>query len=103
MKQSFNEVETIYFMIQLYCKKKHKSKELCNSCNELYEYAKLRIEKCPKKETKTFCSTCTIHCYKTDMRIKIKEVMRFSGPRMLFYKPTLAVSHVCNTMKERKK
>ena len=36
-------------------------------------------------ETKTFCSNCKVHCYKPEMRKKIRAVMRFSGPRMIFY------------------
>ena len=38
-------------------------------------------------ESKTFCSNCRVHCYCPDMREKIRMVMRFSGPRMLFYHP----------------
>ena len=45
-------------------------------------------------ENKTFCSNCRVHCYKPEMREKIREVMRFSGPRMLLCHPILAVWHV---------
>ena len=51
-------------------------------------------------ETKTFCSKCKVHCYKPDMQKKIKEVMRFSGPRMLFYHPVLALRHFIESRKE---
>lgn len=77
-------------MIELYCKKQHKSKNgaLCKDCQELKDYAWQRSEKCPFMETKTFCSNCKVHCYKPAMREKIREVMRFSGPRMLFFLPS---------------
>lgn len=96
------EIKTIEFMISLYCKKNHKQ-NICDECQELYDYALLRIEKCPRKEEKTFCSTCKIHCYKKDMREKIRKVMKFSGPRMLIYSPKLAIAHIINTVKHRGK
>ena len=94
-------------MIALYCRKNHQSAEktgnLCPGCKTLDEYAKMRSEKCPFMETKTFCSNCKVHCYKPDMRQKIQAVMRFSGPRMIFYHPVTAVRHVIETKKEKKR
>ena len=91
-------------MIALYCKKKHKTKKgLCQDCAELDRYARQRSDKCPFMEAKTFCSNCKVHCYKPDMREKIREVMRFSGPRMRFHHPAAAVRHVTETKKEKKK
>ena len=91
-------------MIGLYCKKKHGSKggALCKECQTLKDYAWQRSEQCPFMETKTFCSNCKVHCYKPAMREKIREVMRFSGPRMMLYHPVLAVSHVIESRKEKK-
>jgi hypothetical protein len=91
-------------MIHLYCRKKHKSKNgLCDECKELDDYARLRSEKCPFMETKTFCSNCKVHCYKPLMREKIREVMKFSGPRMIFHHPIMAIKHVIETKKEKQK
>ena len=28
-------------------------------------------------ETKTFCSNCRVHCYRSEMREEIRKVMRF--------------------------
>lgn len=98
------EKEVVSLMIKLYCKKKHHTKEgLCEDCSNLNSYAKLRSDKCPFMETKTFCSNCKIHCYKPEMREKIREVMRFSGPRMMMYHPVLAVRHVIESKRERKR
>lgn len=99
------EKEVVSCMIALYCKKKHKSakKELCFECKRLEEYARQRSARCPFMETKTFCSNCKVHCYKSDMREKIREVMRFSGPRMLMHHPIMAVCHVMATRKEKKR
>lgn len=91
-------------MIALYCKKNHKTKgALCPECSALDEYARLRSDKCPFMETKNFCANCRVHCYKPEMREKIRAVMRFSGPRMLFYHPAMAVSHLVETKKEKRR
>lgn len=89
-------------MIRLYCRKNHRTEELCDKCKSLLEYAKQRSEKCPFMEAKTFCSNCKVHCYKPEMREKIRKVMRFSGPRMIFYHPILALRHVIESRKEKR-
>lgn len=97
------EKKTVALMIKLYCRKKHGTKnELCPECKALSEYAAMRSDKCPFMESKTFCSNCNVHCYKPDMREKIREVMRFSGPRMILYHPIMAVRHVIESKKEKK-
>lgn len=97
------EKETVSLMISIYCRKNHDSKELCPDCAALDAYARQRSDKCPFMETKTFCSNCKVHCYKPDMREKIRAVMRFSGPRMIFHHPVMAVRHVIETKKEAKR
>ena len=81
-------------MIRLYCKHNHRTKELCPKCAELDSYARFRSDHCPFMENKTFCSNCKVHCYKPEMREKIRKVMRFSGPRMMLYHPIMAVKHL---------
>lgn len=89
-------------MIALYCRKKHRTRgTLCPDCAALDAYARQRSDNCPLMETKTFCSNCKIHCYKADMRAKIREVMRFAGPRMMFAHPILAIRHVMESRKEK--
>ncbi len=97
------EKEVVSLMISLYCRKKHGGKILCPACAELDAYARMRSDKCPFMETKTFCSNCRVHCYKADMREKIREVMRFSGPRMMFHHPVMAIRHVIESKKEKKR
>lgn len=98
------EKKVVSQMIALYCKKNHKPKSgLCPVCAELDQYAKMRSDKCPFMERKTFCSNCKIHCYRPEMRERIREVMRFAGPRMIFYHPLMAIRHVIATKKERKR
>lgn len=89
-------------MIRLYCRKNHKTKKgLCIACRELEEYARARSDKCPFMETKTFCSNCNVHCYTPIMAEKIRKVMRFSGPRIIFSHPILATKHLIESKKEK--
>lgn len=98
------EKKMVSQMIALYCKKKHGGRrEMCPDCTALNEYARMRSDKCPFMETKTFCSNCRVHCYKPEMREKIRQVMRFSGPRMLFHHPIAAIRHVIETKKEKRR
>lgn len=98
------EKELVSQMIALYCRKKHGTKQgLCDACAKLDQYARIRSEKCPFMETKTFCSNCKVHCYKPVMREKIREVMRFAGPRMIFHRPIPAIQHVVETKKEKRR
>ncbi len=103
-KKREKEQVVVAKMIALYCKKNHaRQDELCESCSELLAYAQTRSERCPFMENKTFCSNCKVHCYNTEMREKIRDVMRFSGPRMIFHYPHLAFWHLICSMQEKKR
>lgn len=105
------EKKLIPVMIRKYCAGNHGAerraqgadrKGVCAECGELTAYALFRLEKCPFKADKKFCSFCKIHCYKPEMRDKIKAVMKYSGPRMLFTHPLFALSHVIQMIKYKK-
>lgn len=89
-----SEKKVVSNMISIYCNSKHKQgKGLCEECESLNNYALQRLERCPFGEDKPSCGACTVHCYKSDMRNRIKVVMRFSGPRMLFVSPIEVIRH----------
>ncbi len=101
-KKRLREQTVVREMILLYCKKNHPGKEHpCPECQELIDYAQERSARCPFMETKTFCANCKVHCYKPEMRERIRKVMRFSGPRMLFYHPLMAIWHLITTIKAK--
>ncbi len=82
-------------MIRMYCNHNHdKNGALCNACNELSEFANERINRCIYGDNKPVCSECQIHCYRLDMRERIKTVMRFSGPRMIYRHPIMGIRHL---------
>jgi len=81
-------------MIEIYCRANHRNRShLCQECNELRNYAFARIERCPHGDAKPTCAKCRIHCYNTAMREKVRQVMRFSGPRMILRHPLLTLLH----------
>ncbi len=90
------EREIVKQMIELYCKRKHHSDKLCKDCQELKDYAFLRLSLCRFGEEKTACSNCKVHCYKLKYRQKMKAVMRYSGPWMMLYHPVYSVKHLLN-------
>lgn len=90
------ESRTVAAMIRLYCRHHHglaHHGRLCDSCRELLIYCDVRLDRCPYGEGKTTCVQCPVHCYQPAMRERIKEVMRFAGPRMLTRHPILSLYH----------
>lgn len=88
------EKRVVELMIRLYCRKKEGNASLCPACEALLSYASARLDFCRFGEGKTACKRCPVHCYKPAMREHMREVMRFAGPRMLWYAPGEAIRHL---------
>ena len=89
------EQRTVEAMIDIYCHDQHGTEEtLCAECEALKAYAMERLNRCPFQEDKSTCANCQVHCYKPQMRERIRETMRYAGPRMIWRHPVLAVRHV---------
>ena len=89
--------------IDIYCHGKHRTKakslvhghgkvalyvnplevRLCDECTKLLLYAASKRMICPYNP-KPSCKDCTTHCYAEPKRSTIREVMRYSGIRMIF-------------------
>jgi len=99
LESKYNEIvreqKVVEIMIQMYCIKTHKyNKELCSSCKDLKNYAFEHLNKCKYGNRKPTCRNCETHCYSPAMKEKIISVMRFSGPRMIFYHPIFAFQYI---------
>jgi hypothetical protein len=82
-------------MIRLTCRRQHGRRSgLCDECETLQAYAMQRLDRCRFGPDKPTCANCPVHCYRPDMRERIREVMRFAGPRMLWRHPLLALLHL---------
>lgn len=92
-KKFSRERATIEKMAAIFCYGRHGQLSLCPSCSELFNYSIERLKRCPHGPAKPRCATCKIHCYQKDMRARMKEVMKYSGPRMLYRHPWLTLMH----------
>ena len=89
------EKRTVAAMVRIHCRGRHGTRRgLCPECTALLEYARARLDGCRFGEAKPTCGGCAIHCYGPDMRVRIREVMRYAGPRMMLRHPVMAVRHL---------
>mgnify|MGYP001060978487 CR=1 FL=1 len=105
-KRLARERQTIGVMIGMYCRgHQHATADgqtLCGQCGELMDYAMRRIDKCPFQDGKPACVKCPVHCYVPSMRERVRVVMRYAGPRMLYAHPYLALRHYVDQILYRK-
>ena len=93
------DLKVLVDFVRVYCKSRHKGQtafqiptelsgifpagvELCPDCAALLDYSLLKRRNCPLNP-KPSCKHCHIHCYSKEYRAKIREVMGFSGRRMI--------------------
>ncbi|NCA71631.1 MAG: nitrous oxide-stimulated promoter family protein [Sphingobacteriia bacterium] len=98
------EQKTIGAMLAIYCRDHHADRApagaqpsqsgLCPDCAALLDYARRRLDSCPFQEDKPACNHCQVHCYSAKMRERVREVMRYAGPRMLRPHPILSLWHL---------
>ena len=93
------EKKVVEQMIRLYCHKKEGNGELCQNCHELLDYAHSRLDRCRYGEEKPTCKKCPVHCYRPEMKERVRAVMRWSGPRMMLYHPVAAIKHIYREMR----
>ncbi|WP_243641890.1 nitrous oxide-stimulated promoter family protein [Vibrio sinensis] len=94
------EFRTLAAMIGIYCRAHHQQGSLCEECKALLDYAEMRLDRCPYGQQKPTCNRCPIHCYKPEPKARMKEIMRYSGPRMLLPHPILAIRHLIHERRE---
>lgn len=91
-------------MIALYCAGNHEQADqtetaycgepVCPQCKAVDDYSVMRTERCRQMASKTSCDECPYHCYRPEERERIRQVMRYSGPRMITKHPVAAVRHL---------
>jgi predicted amidophosphoribosyltransferase len=96
------DLKTLALFIDLYCRHKHADAErtpvdsrthdvtliagrtivLCPECTKLLAHAFVKRTHCPM-DPKPMCKHCPNHCYHPTYRQQIREVMKFSGRKMV--------------------
>jgi len=101
-KRMQREARTVEVMILRFCRDRHgtKGEVPCKECRDLLTYAHRRLKHCPFQENKTTCGKCPVHCYAPQMREKIRDVMRYAGPRMLLTHPVMAIAHLLDGLRK---
>ena len=95
------ERRTLEAMTVIYCRDIHGGAAgLCAPCRELVDYANQRLDRCPFGPEKPTCVKCPIHCYGAAHRERVRTVMRYSGPRMLWRHPLLALLHLLDSRRK---
>ncbi|QEM70287.1 nitrous oxide-stimulated promoter family protein [Geobacter sp. FeAm09] len=96
-KHQKKDIRLIGTFVEVYCAGRHGTGEsslfslpaglgerrLCAECAAFMAYAVARRVKCPLEAEKPTCKRCRIHCYSEANRAKVKEVMAYSGKRLM--------------------
>ncbi|NCC26905.1 MAG: nitrous oxide-stimulated promoter family protein [Gammaproteobacteria bacterium] len=94
------EKKTITAMMAIYCRDHHPGhKGLCAECVSLLDYSHRRLDTCPFQDEKPACNLCEVHCYSAVMRERVRDVMRYAGPRMLRPHPILSLGHILDKLR----
>jgi hypothetical protein len=89
------EKRAIECMIALHCRDMHGTRgEICLDCRDMLDYSLKRLEACKLLPDKPTCARCPVHCFNPAMRHRVRAVMRYAGPRMIFRHPLMTLMHV---------
>jgi hypothetical protein len=88
------EKHTVETMVRMYCRGHHRKAGPCDECGELLEYALGRLDHCRFGDSKPACKNCPVHCYAPGMRVRMRDVMKYSGPRLMLVHPRMALRHL---------
>lgn len=93
-------------MIAIYCRHHLKQDVIPEKYQLLADYACQRLDHCQfgeeKKDTVSTsitCKRCPVHCYAPKEREQIREVMRWTGPRMMLYAPKEALYYAFDNLR----
>src|SRR5690242_6657345 len=93
------DLKVLIGFVETYCRAKHGERgefplqpelagmfrrgiALCPDCGGLLAHALEKRRRCPL-DPKPSCKRCRIHCYGREYRAKVREIMAFSGRRMI--------------------
>lgn len=106
MSDQENDMRTLEAMGRMYCKKFHvhavkDDAGLCPECRETVEATARRTQMCPFNHEGN-CQDCPIKCQRGDAQDRIKAIMSYSAPRMLFVHPIMTGRYLQRKIHGRK-
>lgn len=89
----------------IYCRAHHESASkdeagLCPSCREAVDATLERAQNCPNDHDGN-CQDCDIKCQRGEAQERIKRIMRYSAPRMLFRHPLMTFEYLRKKLRAR--
>jgi hypothetical protein len=96
-KQQLKDISLIGKFVEVYCAGKHGGVEkhpyllpedrgerrMCAECSAFMAYAVARRVHCPLEAEKPSCKHCRTHCYAKPQLAKVKEIMAYSGRKLM--------------------
>lgn len=96
-KHQKKDIRLIGKFVEVYCAGKHGAverspfalpadlgpRQVCPDCAGFMAYAIAKRMKCPLEAEKPTCKHCRIHCYGKTEREKVREIMAYSGRRLM--------------------
>ena len=96
-RQQKKDISLIGKFVEVYCAGKHRDAEcstvalpaglgeriLCPECASFLEYAITKRLRCPLEAEKPTCKHCRIHCYDKPRREKVRQIMSYSGRKLM--------------------
>ena len=93
-------------MGRIFCKAHHSGEKdpygLCPSCRETVEATLVRTAVCPYGHEGN-CQDCDIHCQRGEAQERIREIMRYAAPRMVFRHPLMTAEYLRRKAAKRKR
>ena len=99
-RKQVEDLKVLIRFVEVYCGLKHKGSsfpytalppelrrrgkhpDLCPDCAALVEHGIEKRIKCPLNP-KPSCKKCRVHCYSKEYRDKVREIMAFSGRKLI--------------------
>jgi hypothetical protein len=96
-KQQKKDISVIAKFVEVYCAGKHRDTArsavalpagvgdrcLCPECASFLKYTVTKRLNCPLEADKPSCKHCRIHCYDKQHRQMVREIMSYSGRKLL--------------------
>ena len=95
-RKQLKDINILALFVYVFCKDHHSGitknyyksqyfkaeRDYCPACTDFLEYAIGRRLCCPLP-SKSSCKKCHVHCYRPGHREKVKEIMRYSGRKLI--------------------
>lgn len=96
--------KTLEAIGRIYCDAYHEGPKdasgLCPACRETVDATLARTQACPFNHEGN-CQDCEVHCQRGAAQKRIREMMRYSAPRMVFRHPLMTAGYLRKKISKR--